>query len=167
MEPNSINNSQRDTSARFTSATNLWKMIYCTIFSELSQYNKRVFTELHHIFPGNLSTHSGHIKYLFTVLAVIGLYNHTWERAPGTLTYHFTEEAERALFQHCVLYQTRRGQQGNRGMCGCLSFKAKVSVWKATKSTRKSFFQKVLILSLSEDRMFSSPGSLFLQLRWT
>lgn len=49
MKPNSINNSERETSARFTTTTILWlnvalKMIYCTVLSTLSQYNKSVFT---------------------------------------------------------------------------------------------------------------------------
>lgn len=43
-------------------------------------------------------------------------------------------------------------------MCRCFKYEATVSVWKRTKS--KNSFQKVLIQSPGEDRMFSSGGSL-------
>lgn len=70
-KPNSINDSERETSVCFTAAATLClsmapEMIYCTVLAAMLQYNKSVFTEPQwcHVFPDNLSTHNSHIKVL-------------------------------------------------------------------------------------------------------
>lgn len=91
MKPNSINNSERETSARFTTTTILWlnvalKMIYCTVLSTLSQYNKSVFTGqqlaskwlfiVYSLETFQLTVVT--LKCLYATLLLIGPYDPTW-----------------------------------------------------------------------------------------